>query len=46
VKIIAIANDEATSAVRANPARFRAFATLPTSDPQAAAAAPVATWTQ
>jgi uncharacterized protein len=32
------ANDEATSAVRAHPARFRAFATLPTSDPQAAAA--------
>jgi uncharacterized protein len=31
------ANDEATSAVRAHPARFRAFATLPTSDPQAAA---------
>src|SRR5215469_3344171 len=32
------ANDEATSAVRAYPDRFRAFATLPTSDPQAAAA--------
>ena len=32
------ANDEATAAVRAHPARFRAFATLPTSDPQAAAA--------
>jgi hypothetical protein len=32
------ANDEAASAVRAHPARFRAFATLPTSDPQAAAA--------
>jgi uncharacterized protein len=32
------ANDEATSAVRAHPARFRAFATLPTTDPQAAAA--------
>jgi uncharacterized protein len=32
------ANDEATSAVQAHPARFRAFATLPTSDPQAAAA--------
>ena len=32
------ANDEATSAVRAHPDRFRAFATLPTSDPQAAAA--------
>ncbi|HEX4059423.1 MAG TPA: amidohydrolase family protein [Streptosporangiaceae bacterium] len=32
------ANDEATSAVRAHPARLRAFATLPTSDPQAAAA--------
>jgi uncharacterized protein len=32
------ANDEATDAVRAHPARFRAFATLPTSDPQAAAA--------
>jgi len=32
------ANDEVTSAVRAHPARFRAFATLPTSDPQAAAA--------
>jgi uncharacterized protein len=31
------ANDEATDAVRAHPARFRAFATLPTSDPQAAA---------
>jgi predicted TIM-barrel fold metal-dependent hydrolase len=32
------ANDEATAAVRAHPERFRAFATLPTSDPQAAAA--------
>jgi predicted TIM-barrel fold metal-dependent hydrolase len=32
------ANDEATDAVRAHPDRFRAFATLPTSDPQAAAA--------
>ncbi len=32
------ANDEAACAVRAHPARFRAFATLPTSDPQAAAA--------
>ena len=32
------ANDEATDAVRAHPARFRAFATLPTSDPLAAAA--------
>jgi hypothetical protein len=32
------ANDEATDAVRAHPARLRAFATLPTSDPQAAAA--------
>lgn len=32
------ANDEATSAVRAHPTRFRAFATLPTSDPHAAAA--------
>jgi uncharacterized protein len=32
------ANDEASSAVRAHPERFRAFATLPTSDPQAAAA--------
>jgi predicted TIM-barrel fold metal-dependent hydrolase len=32
------ANDEVTDAVRAHPARFRAFATLPTSDPQAAAA--------
>src|ERR1700691_4986217 len=32
------ANDQATDAVRAHPARFRAFATLPTSDPQAAAA--------
>jgi predicted TIM-barrel fold metal-dependent hydrolase len=32
------ANDEAASAVSAHPARFRAFATLPTSDPQAAAA--------
>src|SRR3984885_11349677 len=32
------ANDEAADAVRAHPARFRAFATRPTSDPQAAAA--------
>jgi len=32
------ANDEAASAVRAHPDRFRALATLPTSDPQAAAA--------
>jgi hypothetical protein len=32
------ANDEAADAVRAYPARFRALATLPTSDPQAAAA--------
>jgi uncharacterized protein len=32
------ANEEATGAVRAHLARFRAFATLPTSDPQAAAA--------
>jgi predicted TIM-barrel fold metal-dependent hydrolase len=32
------ANDEATGAVRAHPARLRALATLPTSDPQAAAA--------
>jgi uncharacterized protein len=32
------ANDEAASAVGAHPARLRAFATLPTSDPQAAAA--------
>lgn len=32
------ANGEATDAVRAHPARLRAFATLPTSDPQAAAA--------
>ena len=32
------ANDEAADAVRAQPERFRAFATLPTSDPQAAAA--------
>ena len=32
------ANDEATEAVRAHPDRFRAFATLPTSDPTAAAA--------
>ena len=32
------ANDEVTDAVGAQPARFRAFATLPTSDPQAAAA--------
>jgi uncharacterized protein len=32
------ANDEATEAVRAHPGRLRAFATLPTSDPQAAAA--------
>src|SRR6202453_4530021 len=31
------ANDQATDAVRAHPDRFRAFATLPTSDPQAAA---------
>jgi predicted TIM-barrel fold metal-dependent hydrolase len=31
------ANDEATAAVRAYPTRFRALATLPTSDPQAAA---------
>ena len=32
------ANDEATAAVRAYPDRLRAFATLPTADPQAAAA--------
>jgi predicted TIM-barrel fold metal-dependent hydrolase len=32
------ANDEVTDAVRANPDRLRAFATLPLSDPQAAAA--------
>jgi predicted TIM-barrel fold metal-dependent hydrolase len=32
------ANDEAADAVRAHPSRLRAFATLPTSDPQAAAA--------
>jgi uncharacterized protein len=32
------ANDQAASAVRAHPARLRALATLPTSDPQAAAA--------
>ena len=32
------ANDEAAEAVRAHPDRLRAFATLPTSDPQAAAA--------
>ena len=32
------ANDEASAAVDARPDRFRAFATLPTSDPQAAAA--------
>ncbi|HEY0932482.1 MAG TPA: amidohydrolase family protein [Trebonia sp.] len=32
------ANDEAADAVRAYPDRLRAFATLPTSDPQAAAA--------
>jgi uncharacterized protein len=32
------ANDQATDAVSEHPARFRAFATLPTSDPQAAAA--------
>ncbi|KOT43311.1 MULTISPECIES: amidohydrolase family protein [Streptomyces] len=32
------ANDEAADAVRAHPDRFRAFATLPTGDPQAAAA--------
>ncbi|MEV8378055.1 amidohydrolase family protein [Kribbella sp. NPDC056861] len=32
------ANDQATAAVSAHPDRFRALATLPTSDPQAAAA--------
>jgi predicted TIM-barrel fold metal-dependent hydrolase len=32
------ANDEVTEAVRAHPDRFRAFTTLPVSDPQAAAA--------
>jgi predicted TIM-barrel fold metal-dependent hydrolase len=32
------ANDEAASAVAAHPDRFRAFTTLPTSDPQAVAA--------
>ena len=32
------ANDEAADAVRAHPDRLRAFATLPTSDPQASAA--------
>jgi uncharacterized protein len=32
------ANDEAAAAVAAHPDRFRAFATLPTTDPQAAAA--------
>ena len=32
------ANDEATDAVRAHPTHLRAFATLPTSDPHAAAA--------
>jgi predicted TIM-barrel fold metal-dependent hydrolase len=32
------ANDQAADAVRAYPARFRAFTTLPTSDPAAAAA--------
>ena len=32
------ANDQAADAVRAHPDRFRALATLPTSDPQAAAA--------
>ena len=32
------ANDQAAEAVRAFPARFRAFATLPTPDPRAAAA--------
>jgi predicted TIM-barrel fold metal-dependent hydrolase len=32
------ANDEAADAVRAHPARLRALATLPTSDPRAAAA--------
>jgi predicted TIM-barrel fold metal-dependent hydrolase len=32
------ANDEAADAVRAHPARLRTFATLPASDPQAAAA--------
>jgi predicted TIM-barrel fold metal-dependent hydrolase len=38
VALARAANDEAASAVRAHPARLRAFATVPTSDPQAAAA--------
>lgn len=38
VALARAANDEVTEAVRAHPARFRAFATLPASDPQAAAA--------
>jgi uncharacterized protein len=38
VALARAANDEAADAVRAHPDRFRALATLPTSDPQAAAA--------
>ena len=38
VPLARAANDEAAEAVRAHPDRLRAFATLPTSDPQAAAA--------
>jgi uncharacterized protein len=38
VPLAQAANDEAADAVRAHPDRLRAFATLPTSDPQAAAA--------
>jgi predicted TIM-barrel fold metal-dependent hydrolase len=38
VALARAANDEAADAVRARPDRFRALATLPTSDPQAAAA--------
>jgi predicted TIM-barrel fold metal-dependent hydrolase len=38
VPLARAANDEAAAAVRAHPDRLRAFATLPTSDPQAAAA--------
>lgn len=38
VQLARDANDEAAAAVRAYPDRLRAFATLPTSDPQAAAA--------
>ena len=38
VPLARAANDEAAAAVRAHPDRLRALATLPTSDPQAAAA--------